>query len=124
MVFMGVILQMTPGACKAHEIRHRITRRLYLWEIGKYAALCSDTVVERRFQPTQTTRENEETDSRTFNLKVVNVKIWVAVRGIQGQEHTGVLFPGDVDTKTRGPVMEALREKHPAIQIPDLTDPE
>ena len=109
MVFMGVILQMTPGACKAHEIRHRITRRLYLWEIGQYAALCSDTVVERQSQPTQTTRENEETDARTVNSKVVNVKIWVAVRGIQGQEHTGVLFPGDVDTKTGRPVMEVLR---------------
>ena len=29
-VFMGVILQMTPGACKAHNILCRITRRLDL----------------------------------------------------------------------------------------------
>ena len=30
MVFMGVILQMTPGSCKAHNILCRITRRLDL----------------------------------------------------------------------------------------------
>ena len=34
MVFMGVILQTTPGAHKSQEIRCRIMRRLDLWKIG------------------------------------------------------------------------------------------
>ena len=40
MVFMGVILQTTPGGCMAHKIHRRITRLLDLWEIRKCAALC------------------------------------------------------------------------------------
>ena len=51
MVFMGVILQTTPGARKAQKIRHRITQRLDLLEIGKHAALCLDTVAESRYHP-------------------------------------------------------------------------
>ena len=46
MLFMGVILQTTLGVCKAHDIRRRIMRHLDMWEIEKYAALCSDTVAE------------------------------------------------------------------------------
>ena len=46
MVLMGVILQTKSGACKAHEIQRKITRRLDMWDIGQYSALCSDTVVE------------------------------------------------------------------------------
>ena len=106
---MGVILQTTPGAHKSHKIRRRIKRRLGLWDIGNYAALCSDSVAESQSRPTQTTRDNEETEARTFNSKFVNSKIRAAVRGIRGQGQSGVLFPGDVDTKTGRPVMEVLR---------------
>ena len=46
MVFMGVILKKTPGARKAHEFRRRITRILYLWEIGQHIVLYADTLIE------------------------------------------------------------------------------
>ena len=96
MVFMGVILQTTPGARKAHDICRRITRRLDLWEIGQYSALCVDTVAESQSQPTRITWDNNETEARTFKYKVVNGKIRAVVRGILVQENSRVLFPGDV----------------------------
>ena len=76
-------------------------RRLDLWEIGNYTALCSDNIVESQSRPTRTTRDNDETDDRTFNSKVVNGNIMAAVRGIRGQSQSRVLFPGDVDKNTR-----------------------
>ena len=100
MVFMRVILQTTPGAHKAHDIFRRITRRLYLWGIGQRAALCADTVAESRSRPDRTTRDNKETEARTFNSKVFNGKIQAAVRGIRGQGQSRLLFPGDTYTQT------------------------
>ena len=75
-------------------------------------------------QPTITTQYNEETEARTLNSKVVSGKIWAAVRGIQGQGKSGVLFRGDAYTKTGQSVMEVLREKHLVMRIHDLTDPD
>ena len=97
---MGVILQMTLGARKAHNICRRITRRVNLWYIGKHAALCSETVAEIQSHTSRTTRENEETKASTFNSKVVNRKIWAAVQGIRGQGQSGVFYPGNIDSKT------------------------
>ena len=56
MVFMGVILKTTPGARKAHNICHRITRRLYLWESSQHAALCAGIVKENQLQPARKKR--------------------------------------------------------------------
>ena len=100
MVFMGVILQIAPGARKAHNIFCRITLQLDLWDIGEHSALCSDTVVESQSRTARATRENEETKARTFNSKVANGNIWVEVRGIRGQGQSEVLLPGDIYSKT------------------------
>ena len=122
MVFMGVILKTTPGARKAHNICHRITRRLYLWESSQNAALCAGIVKENQLQPARKKGGNEETEASTFIMKVVNVNIRAVVRGIRGQGKIGVLFPGDTKTKTVRLVMEVLREKHPVMHILDLTN--
>ena len=75
MVFVGVILHMKPESRKSHEIRRRITRRLYLWEIGQYATLCAYTIAEIRSRPKRTIQYNEDTYSSIFNSKVNNGKI-------------------------------------------------
>ena len=80
--------------------------------------------MESRYRPTRTTQENEETEARTFKLKVFNGTIRAAIIAIWGQGQSGVLFPGDADTKTRQPVMEVMRYEYPAIRIPDLKKPE
>ena len=85
MFSMGVLLQITPGPRKVHDIFCRITMRLDLWDIGKHAALCLDTVVESQVWPAMTTWENYETKARTFNSKVVNGNIPEEVQGIRGQ---------------------------------------
>ena len=55
---------------------------------------------------------------------MVNGKIQVAVQGIRGKGQSGVLFPGDIDSKTDRPVMDVPRDKHPAMRTQDLADPE
>ena len=96
--------------------------RLDLWEIGKHAALCSNTLIESRSQPSRGTKENEETAACAFNFKVVNRNIRARLQGIQGQGQRGVLFPGDLHYKTGQPVMDVLRYKHPVMRTPDLLD--
>ena len=56
-------------------------------------------------------------------MKVVNGKIREEVREIRGKGQIGVLLPGDTETKTTLPVMEALKEKHPEMRIQDFTNP-
>ena len=122
-VFMGVILQTTPGERKSYEICRSITRRLGLWEIRKHASLCLDTVAESQSRPARATKDNEETVARAFHSNVINGKIRAAVRGIRGQGNSGVLFPGDLDSNTCRPFMDVLRDKHPVMRAPDLSDP-
>ena len=117
MLFIGMIL-------KSHKICHGITRCLDICDIGQYAALCAGTVAGIQSCPTRLTQYNEETEARTFNSKVVNGNIRASVRVIWEQGQIRVLFPGDSDTKTGRLVMEVMREKHPVMRIPDLTDPE
>ena len=47
-VSMGVILHMTLGARKAHNICCRIMQSLDMWEIRQYADLCSETMAENQ----------------------------------------------------------------------------
>ena len=96
----GVILQTTLVEHKAQKIYFRITRRLYLWEIGKYGAFCSDNAEESRYWPTQTTQNDEDTEYRTLNLEIVNGKTGADIRGIRRQGKSIVSFPRDVDNKT------------------------
>ena len=92
-------------------------------EIGKNAALCLDTLAESRYQPERGTKDNEETAARYLNSKVVNGKIRAAVQGIREQGKSKVLFPGDLDSKTDRPIMDVLRDKHPTMRTPDLSEP-
>ena len=81
-------------------------------------------MAERQSWSGRNTRDNKETEARNFNSKVLNCKIQASVRGIREQGQSWVLFPWDTDTKSGRLVMEVLREKHPAICIPYLIDPE
>ena len=83
-----------------------------------------DTVVDSQSRQERTTRKNEETRARTFNSKVVNVNIWAEVRRITVQGQSGVLLPGDIDSKTSWPGMDVPRDKHPAMRTQDLADQE
>ena len=56
-------------------------------------------------------------------MKMLNVKLCAAVRGICGQGMGGVIYPGGADSKTGKPVMDVQREKHPALRTPELSNP-
>ena len=120
---MGVILQKHPGARKAHNTPWRITRRLVLWEAGQYATLLADTAAESRYQNARAAHFSDKTEDRCFNLKVLNVKLCAAVRGICGQGMVGVIYPGEADSNTGKPGMDVQKEKHPALRTPELSNP-
>ena len=120
---MGVILQKHPGARKAQNTPWRITRRLDLWEAGQYATLLADTTEESQYQTARAAHFSDEIEDRCFNLKVLNVKLCAAVRGICGQGMDGGTYPGGADSKTGKPVMDVQREKHPALRTPELSNP-
>ena len=66
---------------------------------------------------------SDETDTRDFNSKVLNVKLHTAMRGIYGKFQGGVLFHNDADYKNRPLVLEVPREKHPDLRTPGPTNP-
>ena len=84
MCYMGVIPQKTPGAQWAQDIRWRIARRLDLWESSQQSALITGNVAEIFPRLTRTECVSEETEARAFNSKLLNGKVWAAVRGIRG----------------------------------------
>ena len=100
MVFMGGILQTTPVARKAYEIYCRVTRHLDLWEIRKHTTFFSDIVAASQSWPASMKQENEDTKSRAFKSEVVNGNIRAAVQVIMLQGQIGVLFLGDIYSKT------------------------
>ena len=106
---MGMILKTKIVEHKVKYIRCMIIQSLDLWGIGKYSALYLDIIEESWSWPTQTTRDNDETEARTFNTNIVNGIIRASFRCIQGHWQGGVLFLGVVDTNNRWPVMEVLR---------------
>ena len=64
------------------------------------------------------TEETSEHLNRMHHSLVLRGKLQTLVRWITDIETGGVLQPGDMCTKTGGPVMEVLRTKHPEAQTP------
>ena len=60
LVVAHVVLTRTLSACKAREIRARINRRLYHWEIDIYVGLVWDALEEGRAGVSRVDRRKEE----------------------------------------------------------------
>ncbi|EJK74504.1 hypothetical protein THAOC_03813 [Thalassiosira oceanica] len=63
-----------------------------------------------------------EKKNRAFNSTVLNGQIRKGVRNLTDRGGGRVLPPDNKCTKTDRPVIEVLEEKHPEMQMPDLTD--
>ena len=126
LVFVSVVLQMTPGVKRARDIRKRLGHRMDLWDQGKFTALVDDTETECQSQHGTHSEPNEETLSRAFNAKVLSGRLREAVQTLTCRDQGGVLQPDDACTKTGRPVLDVLRSKHPAMRdpAPDLSDPD
>eukprot|EP00957_Ditylum_brightwellii_P110884 8457338-Ditylum_brightwellii.AAC.1 len=122
-VWRRVVLQTTQGVRKSKDIRRRLTKRMALWEEGRYNALVDDTVTEGRALEGRQRSPQQSLDSRArkFNGQVLAGKLRAAVRQATNRGGGGVLFPDDPCTKTGRPVLEVLKEKHPDTRVPDPT---
>jgi hypothetical protein len=118
LVFAAVILQTTPGVCRAKDIRRRLASRMDLWDQGRFVALVDDTERELRTRTGTDVRPDEETRARAFNSRVLSGRLRSACRTLTCRDGGGVLQPDDLCTKAGRPVLDVLREKHP-----DLRDP-
>ena len=57
--------------------------------------------------------------ARRYNSMVVSGKVWEAVRMATSRDGGGLLHPDSTDAKSRKPVVEVLRDKHPDMRISD-----
>lgn len=122
LVFVAVVLQTSPQARKAKEIRERIWKRMEHWEQGQHRLLVDDTVRTLHSQPRNNSaaRKEEEKEARAFEATLHNGRLRRAMRNLCRQEGRGVLDPDEACTKTGRPVVDVLREKHPALRDVDL----
>ena len=124
LVFAPVILQTTSGTRRARDIRSRLTQRMDLWEKGKFRALIDDTEAEvqgRTGSPLEPI--DDDVLARRFQAKVLSGRLRQAVRHATNRDGGRVLQPDDACTKTGRPVLEILKEKHPDMREPDLSNP-
>ena len=122
LVFATAILQTTQGVRSSQAIRSRLAQRMDLWDQGHFVALVDDVEAELNSRVGSTRRDlDDETLARAFNAKVLSGRLRVAVRFATNRDGGGVLQPDDPCTKTGRPVLEVLRDKHPAMRVPDAT---
>ena len=62
----------------------------------------------------------EEAISKTSTSLVFKGKILTAVRFVTLQGAGSVLLPNNMDTRSVRPVIDMLRQKHPALIVPDV----
>ena len=117
------IIQMNLVYRKSYAIHQIITRHLDLCQVGHHASLLVDTVAESQSQLMQATCVSDETYYRVFNSKFLNGNIYVPVRGTHIQGQVGVLKPNNTNSNTGRPVMGMMKEKHPKLRTPDLSNP-
>ena len=67
--------------------------------------------------------EEDDAVARSFHETVLSWKLRQAVRWATDREGGGCILSGDKCTKTRRPVADVLREKHPDMRVPPVENP-
>ena len=62
---------------------------------------------------------DEESIARQYHSMVIDGRLRAAVRGLTNRDGGGVMNMEDIDQKTKAPVIEVLKGKHPEMKIPD-----
>ena len=121
-VFIAVILQRSPEAKRARDIRRRIEARLQEWSAGRFDMLVQDTVRTSKSLISRTRRQmTDEQISKTYTSLVLQGKLRQAVRFVTARDRGGILQGDDIDVKSGLPVKEVLASKHPDARTPDIT---
>ena len=90
------------------------------WKGGLIAELAEDVVaLAKRREGRDRASRNEESVARRYHSMVVNGKVREAVRMATSRGGGGLLRPDSIDAKSCKPVVDVVRDTHPAMQIPD-----
>ena len=120
-IFPACILCKERGCSSSDAMRRRISRRLQLWEDGKYAELAEDVVrAAKAASGRAPTPDNDDHIDCRYHSLVINGRLKAAVRFATNKSGGGVLAPADIDEKSGRPVTEVLRGKHPMARQPEL----
>ena len=120
-VFSSVILQRSPDAKRARDIRRRIENRLEAWAQNKFDMLVQDTVRTSKSLISRKKRGmSEEQVSKTYTRLVLQGKLRSAVRFVTERDQGGLLDGDDIDVKSGLPVHQVLESKHPDAMIPEI----
>ena len=120
MLFPACVLARERGISGAAAIRRRIERRLQSWKDGFVAELAGDIVASAKGREGGgRAPRNEESVARSYHSMVINGKVREAVRNATSRGGGGLLHPDSTDAKSGKPVVDVLRDKHPAMRIPD-----
>jgi hypothetical protein len=98
--------------------------RSYAWDAGRYVTLVKE-VEEANLDSgggrrrVDARRQDKATSlARQYNTMVLGGKVRVAVRMVTNRGIGGPYRPNDLDSKSRRPVIDVLREKHPECVVP------
>ena len=103
-VFQFVVLQREARVTKTADIRHLVSKRLDLWESGRFDVLfseavrCSETYGRRR--QSGAPQQEHEHSGRVFHRLMLQRKLRSAVRWITERDQSVLLNPTDM-TKAR-----------------------
>ena len=124
LVFQFVILQRVPLVRKASDIRHVVSKRLELWETGRFDTLvaeavrCSESLGKR--SGCSTSRQEHDHSVRVFHRLLIQGKLRSAVRWITERDQHRLLNSMETMKAKNGQgklvdmtVLDALLLKHP-----------
>ncbi|KAL3822014.1 hypothetical protein ACHAXA_003000 [Cyclostephanos tholiformis] len=128
LVFQAVILRLVRGITRFHDVKLVVWGRLDAWDAGRYVALVKE-VEEANLDSggggrrVDVRRQDKTTSlARRYDAMVLGGKVRAAVRMVTNRGTGGPYRPNDLDSKSRRPVIDVLREKHPESVVPSEWD--
>ncbi|KAL3812075.1 hypothetical protein ACHAXA_002879 [Cyclostephanos tholiformis] len=116
LVFQGVILRRVRGITRFHDVKPIVWNRLNAWDAGRYVALVKG--VEEAYLDS---RQRTSLACR-YDAMVLGGKVRAAIRMVTDRGAGGPYRPNDLDSKSGRPVIDVLRDKHPACVVPSEED--
>ncbi len=127
LVFQACILRRVCGISCFHDVKPIIWGRLDAWDAGCYVALVREVEEANldvggggrgaRARPEDTT-----SIARKYHTMVLGGKVRAAVRMVTNRGTGRSYRPFNLDSKSGRPVIDVLREKHPAFHVPSEED--
>ena len=127
LVFQACILRRVRGISRFHDVKPIIWGRLDAWDAERFVALVR-AVEEATLDVgggsggPRAGMEDATSIARKYHNMVLGGKVRAAVRMVTNRGTGGSYRPWDLDSKSGHPVIEVLREKHPASRVPSEED--